>query len=173
MLFRSDECFAAIEAAGELAGDKFLSSLRRQVDHGMPLSEKQFTALVRSTLDRIGDGDAVAELRRKLAAYAPDAGRETPPDPTLPGLVEMADEVTAWREPTRRGRRVYDDREFAESLKRQFAAKGTLSPRQAEAFRKMLAAYRSQIRDFEGRAKQLGFPAALIAPRRKGGESGR
>lgn len=168
-----NECFAAIEAAGELAGDKFLSSLRRQVDHGMPLSEKQFAALVRSTLDRIGDGDAVAELKRKLAAYAPDAGRETPPDPTLPGLFEMAAEVTAWREPTRRGRRVYDDREFAESLKRQFAAKGSLSTRQAEAFRKMLAAYRSQIRDFEGRAKQLGFPAALIAPRRKGGASSR
>ena len=168
-----NECFAALEAAGELSGDKFLASLRRQVDHGSPLSEKQFAALVRSALERVGDGEAATELKRKLAAYAPDGGKETPPDPTVPGLFEMAAEVTSWREPTRRGRRVYDDREFAESLKRQFAAKGTLSPRQTEAFRKMLAAYRSQIRDFEERAKQLGFPAALVAPRRKGSETRR
>ncbi len=163
------ECFAALEAAGAISGDKFLVSLRKQADHGTPLSEKQFAALVRSTLERIGDGESVAALRQKLAAYVPDGAQAAPPDPSLPGLFEMASEIGEWRKPEKRGKRVFDDRDFVESLRRQFAGKGTLSPRQVFALRKVLFSYRAQIRDFEARAKQLGFPAAGSSTRRKGG----
>jgi hypothetical protein len=45
---------------------------------------------------------------------------------------------------------VYDDREFANSVREQFNRRGTLSDRQISALRKMLSRYREQIPDAGG-----------------------
>jgi len=86
----------------------------------------------------------------------------------------MLEEIGTWREPTKRGKRVFDDREFADSLKGQFARRKTLTPRQVAALRKMLVSYREQISNFDERAKTLGFAATSGgAKRRTGGRSRR
>ena len=81
----------------------------------------------------------------------------------------MAKEITTWREPVKRGKRTFDDKEFADSLADQFARRKTLTPRQVAALKKMLITYREQIRDFATRAEKLGLPSAQAgAKRRKG-----
>jgi len=167
-------CFAALEAAGAVEGDKFLSSLRRQADQGRSLSEKQFAILARTTLENLGAEAENTSLRERLSACVPDGARPAVADPALPALMAMLGEIGTWREPVKRGKRVFDDREFAESLQGQFARRKTLTPRQVAALKKMLVSYREQISDFEARAKPLNFPAASSgAKRRAGGRSRR
>ena len=162
-----NECFAALDAAGASEGDRFIASLRKQVDLGKQLSEKQFAALVRTTLENIGGKDGTEGLKAKISLYSTAAAAVEPPDPSLPALIEMASEIKEWHAPVKRGRRTFDDREFMESLKSQFSRRGTLTSRQTAALRKMLYTYRSQIRDFAGRAKAVGMDAATKF--RKGG----
>ena len=80
-------------------------------------------------------------------------------------LLNMVDEVTKWRAPSgRSGKRMFDDQEFALSLKRQFSQKGSLSERQISALKKMLSKYSSQIRDYETRAKADGIGTSAQPP---------
>ena len=169
------DCFTALEAAGAFDGNKFLTSLRRQFDQGRALSEKQFAILARTTLENLGEGEVAAPLRARLSSFAPDGGAQpAAADPALPGLLAMLEEIGTWREPTKRGKRVFDDREFADSLKGQFARRKSLTPRQVAALRKMLVSYREQILNFDERAKTLGFTATTGgAKRRTGGRSRR
>ena len=149
--------------------------IRRQFDQGRALSEKQFAILARTTLENLGEGEAAAPLRARLSALSPEDGAQpTAADPALPGLLAMLEEIGTWREPTKRGKRVFDDREFADSLKGQFARRKTPTPRQVAALRKMLVSYREQIPNFDERAKTLGFTATSGgAKRRTGGRSRR
>ena len=163
-------CFAALERQGQIEGSKFLSSLKKQAEQGRTLSEKQFAILARMVCES-GDDESLKELKARLAPYVPGGASGQPADPSLPGLMAMADEITAWREPVKRGKRTFDDHEFADSLKGQFARRKTLTPRQVAALKKMILSYREQIKDFAARAEKLGLSAAPAgAKRRKGGK---
>ena len=82
----------------------------------------------------------------------------------LQPLIDLLALIHDWDPPAAKGRRTFDDREFAESLTRQFQQKGTLSDRQQGALRKVLAKYASQIPDYETRANDLGLQAPTAAP---------
>ena len=166
-------CFEALERQGQVEGNKFISSLLKQTEQGRTLSEKQFAILARTVCES-GNDASLAELKVRLAPYVPGGLSEQPTDPSLPELMAMADEITAWREPVKRGKRTFDDKEFAESLKTQFARRKTLTSRQVAALKKMLVSYREQIRDFAARAEKLGLSETPTgARRRKGGASRR
>ena len=79
------------------------------------------------------------------------------------GLLAMVDEIREWRAASTRGRRTFDDHEFAQSVARQFELKGSLSDRQIAALRKMLAKYAAQIENFEERSKALGIGEAEVS----------
>jgi len=59
----------------------------------------------------------------------------------------------------KRGKRVFDDREFLESLAGQYKAKGTLSDRQVAALKKMMARYAEQIPHYAELQEKLNLPA--------------
>ena len=82
----------------------------------------------------------------------------------------MMGEIKTWREPVKRGKRTFDDKEFADSLSGQFARRKTLTPRQVAAMRKLLLSYREQIRDYAARAEKLGLPLSAPEKKRKGGK---
>lgn len=167
------ECFAALDAVGGIEGNKFVESLRKQFDTGRTLSEKQFAILARTVAECCG-GDSHAALREKLAQYLPSGIEVAQADPALPELMSMLDEVKTWREPVKRGKRVFDDKDFAESLKAQFGRRKILTSRQVAALKKLLVPYKDQIGNFEERAKRLGFPEPKEgAKRRKGGAARR
>ena len=164
-----EECFALLDRTGASEGNKFIESLRKQVNQGRPLSQKQFSFLARNVLEHV-DGDA-GGLKEKLSAYAPEGENTAAQDSSLPELVGMLAEIKTWREPVKRGKRVFDDREFADSLKSQFERRKSLTPRQVSALKKVIASYREQIGDFEEKAKKLGISVSSGGSRRrKGGQ---
>ena len=71
----------------------------------------------------------------------------------------------------KRGKRTFDDKEFAESLAGQFSKKKSLTPRQVAAMKKLVLSYRDQITDYASRAEKLGLPLTAPEKRRKGGRS--
>lgn len=166
------DCFTALDAAGGIEGNWFIESLRKQFDMGRSLSPKQFAILARTVAENCGE-DGFAALRERLAQYLPSGAEPAKADPALPELMAMLDEVKTWHEPVKRGKRTFDDKDFADSLKTQFARRKSLTPRQVAALKKMLRQYGNQIADFDERAKRLGFPEPKGGAKRRNGGAAR
>ena len=164
-----NDCFRMLEAAKLIEGNKFLTSLHKQFAQGRTLSEKQFAVLARSVFENAGEDELSLSLKSRLSAFAP-ADSETPADPAVPELIAMMGEIKTWRDPVKRGKRTFDDKEFADSLSGQFVRRKTLTPRQVAAMRKLLLSYREQIRDYAARAEKLGLPLSAPEKKRKGGK---
>ena len=152
------KCFDALAAANAISGNKFIESIKKQFDQGRTLSEKQFAILARSVMES-GSEESRAELKDFLAPFLPknDDASVVQDDATIRALMDMLSEVTAWKEPVKRGKRTFDDKEFAESLRGQFARRRTLTARQVAALKKLVASYREQISNFDERAKCIGL----------------
>jgi hypothetical protein len=167
------DCFRLLEAANLIEGNKFLSSLHRQFTQGRTLSKRQFAVLARTVCESAGEDELSVSLKSRLSAFAPAASEKPPTDPAIPDLIEMMNEIKTWREPVKRGKRTFDDKEFADSLAGQFARRRSLTPRQVAAMKKLLLSYREQIKDYALRAEKLGLPLSTPEKRRKGGKSRR
>ena len=150
-------CFLTIDRIGGLTKNPFLNSLREQVDRGRVLSTKQFQILARSVGENAGALDDADQVRARLAPYVPGGFEIAPVDPAVPDLLRLLESVTNWKEPVRRGRRVYNDAEFVSSLRDQYARRSSLSPRQVMALRRLCVNYREQIPTFEAVADELGL----------------
>ena len=150
-------CFQTIDRIGGLTKNPFLNSLREQVDRGRVLSAKQFAILARSVGENAGALDDADQVRARLAPYVPGGFEIAPVDPAVPDLLALLETVKAWKEPVRRGRRVYNDHEFVSSLRDQYARRSSLSPRQVLALRRVCVNYREQIPTFEEVADRLGL----------------
>ncbi len=161
------ECFDALSAANAIEGNKFIESIKKQFEQGRTLSEKQFAILARTVMESCGE-DVQSRFGDRLSPFLPkrDPAAAAQDDATIRALMDMVSEIRAWREPVKRGKRVFDDRDFAESLKGQYARRKTLTPRQQLALRKLVVPYRDQIADFEARAKAIGL---TLTSGRKGG----
>ena len=136
---------------------EFIVSLANQVQGGKRLSENQVRYLDRLTLK-------YAEQIPNFEARRPELNiAEAPPgesDPLAGEILELLAKITEWKEPVKRGLRVWDDKEFFSSLDRQFRQKKSLSPRQTAAMRKMAGRYAAQIPGFTDHAERLGLRAA-------------
>ncbi len=153
-------CFEVMDRIGGMMRNPFLKSLREQIDHGRALSPKQLLVLARAVGENAGDLPDVEEVRARLAQFAPPEGFVTQKmDPIVPALFELLKEVKKWREPLKRGRRLYNDQSFVTSLNDQFSRRRALSPRQVIALKRIVYAYQSQIENFEERAKELKLNA--------------
>lgn len=136
---------------------EFIVSLSNQVQGGKRLSENQVRYLDRLTL-KYSEQIPNFEARRPELNIA-----ETPPgesDPLAGEILELLAKITEWKEPVKRGLRVWDDKEFFSSLDRQFRQKKSLSPRQTAAMRKMAGRYAAQIPGFSDLAERLGLRVA-------------
>ena len=150
-------CFDALDRIGGYEKNPFIRSLRDQVAHGRGLTMKQFSILAKMAGENADMLPDVDDLRAKLAEFVPGGFAENAADPAIPALLEMFDSVRKWREPAKRGKKMYDDKTFVESLRDQFARRHTLSTRQALALRRVVASYREQIPGFEAKAEELGI----------------
>jgi len=163
-------CFDALDRVGSLKGSAFLKSLKSQFDRGKALSAKQFAILAREAAacaGKIPDGDA---LKSRLGQFAPDEAEPAAADPATPTLLALLREVKTWREPAKKGARVFDDKKFFESLDSQYSLRRTLTPRQTAALKRMALAYADRIPDFEARTKDLGLRENPGAADDKSGE---
>ncbi len=165
-------CFDVLDRAGGTADDKFLSSLRGQFERNRTLSAKQLAALVRATLERGSAQPDADAIRERLREYAPADIEARVDDPVLGEMLGLFAGFTGWKAPVKRGRRTFDDREFAESLRSQFAQKHSLTARQAAALKRLAWSYREEIPAFAENAGRFGLSAPAkksVARRAKGG----
>ena len=146
--------------------DKFVESIRRQFDEKKrPISGRQQDALARLVFrykTQMPDADAlIADL--KLAEPAGDAERNAPPRQETIGKLALLEKVE-FDPPRKFDKKVYDDREFCNSLRNQVSGGKRLSPAQIAYLDKILRKYSKQIPDFDRRAEELGLGAEPAGP---------
>ena len=150
-------CFDAMDRIGDMLKNPFLKSLRDQFDRGRSLSPKQFAILARAVGENADELPDCDEIREKLAEFVPSGFSGKDADPAIPGLLALLRTVTEWRPVARKGKKVYDDKGFVESLAEQFERRHSLSTRQVMALRRVAAAYHDKIPGYESKVAELGL----------------
>ncbi len=147
------EVLKAVELSEEQ--QRFVDSLRQQAESGRKLSENQLAALNRIIGRNAAQIPEFERVKEELGLDGVDAVVEE--DHESGPLLELMAAVTAWREPTKRGKMTFDDHAFFESLSRQYGLKKSLSPRQRAALKKMVFRYKEQMPGFAEAAERLGL----------------
>ena len=70
-------------------------------------------------------------------------------------LLESLAQVKEWKPPVQRGKRVWDDHKFFESLESQFKQKRSLSDKQVASLKKMVKRYADQVPDYESLSEKF------------------
>ncbi len=150
-------CFDVMDRIGGMMKNPFLKSLREQVDRGRGLSPKQFSILARAVGENASALPDCEAVRAKLAEFVPGGFSGNDTDPAVPGLLKLMETVTEWREVAKKGKKVYDDKGFVQSLAEQYARRHSLSTRQVMALRRVAVAYRDRIPGYAEKADELGL----------------
>jgi len=152
---------------------ELIQKLFQTIDSGRELNdwEKTFIASTKEQFDRRGDlSQKQLQLLQRIAS--PEAEEERPQnEDASKALLDALATVTAWNEPVKRGRNIYDDRAFMESLKTQLADRHFLSVRQFDALKRLVRSYQTQIPNYAELAETYAIPAAT--PRRAGSRTGK
>lgn len=136
---------------------KFYESLKKQLQEGRRLTDAQVNAL-KKLLARYRA--QVADYEKLAAEFELEGDQaKTVDQDVLSKCVALLNEIHTWEKPKKRGRRVYDDKQFAESIRRQFEERRSLSPKQLGALKKLLSRYHEQIPDYGEWQKKLDLPA--------------
>ncbi len=159
---RADEelvryCFQVMDRIGGMQRNPFLKSLREQWERGRGLSLKQFAILARAVGENAAALDDCAEIRSKLVEFVPEGFGGDDTDPAVPGLIALMRTVTEWRPPAKRGKKLYDDKSFVESLADQYTRRHSLSDRQVMALRRVAVSYRDKIPEYDKHSAELGL----------------
>lgn len=124
---------------------KFFGSLKKQAESGKTLSEKQQAAFIRLAvkyMDRIQNPDKLKELlelsEQDLTA---GQGKESAGKPEIEEALNKLSQIQNWAAPEKKGKRVFDDKAFYESLKKQYEERKSLSSRQEFALKKLVGKY--------------------------------
>ena len=150
--------FDAIQGI-EFPGDqpRFLTSLQQQFERGRNLSENQLRALDRILSSNAANIPGYEQLAQTVNLVAAPAAAIS--ETEITPLLDALGHVTQWREPVKRGRRTFDDKEFCDSLAKQFATRRSLSERQVAALKKVVSKYAAQIPGYADLAQKLNLPA--------------
>jgi len=138
---------------------KFITSLGDQVKMGKRLSDRQVAyldTLLTKYSEQIENFETI-RVELKL-----DEKKEVEADPVIAPILAAFDQVAEWAEPVKRGKRIFDDKEFIESLSGQFKIKGTLSDRQVAALKRTVAKYAVQIPNYAELQEQYELPAPRV-----------
>jgi hypothetical protein len=146
--------FAPARKVGKKTYDdaEFLGSLKEQVEGGRRLTDNQVKYLDRLVVKYAAQ---IPDFETKAKELGINAEQEE--DNESGPLLELLAHVSTFNEPTQRGKRTWDDAEFAESLKQQFAARKSLTPRQRNALKTMLGRYHEQIPGYMEKREALGL----------------
>ena len=127
-----------------------------------------YTAQMEAQLDKVESGDEPMNqmLSEFYAAFLKSMPPpDPPPDPAkFQAVFGLLDQVSMWKPVKKVGKRVYDDKAFVESVKKQAAeASRPLSARQLAFLVRMVIVYADQIPDAQKRLREAGLgigPAA-------------
>ena len=136
---------------------RFYKSICSQAEADKKLSDAQVAALTRLALkyrNQIPDFENLAAALNIETPAPPSAEQQQ----TTTELLAMLDAVKEWQPPRKRGTRSFDDKEFAASVKQQYARRGQLSDKQLRAVRKLLGRYAAQLPSYAEQAALLQLP---------------
>ena len=139
----------------EESAKKFVESLYSQASTGRRLSDRQVNALNRILVSHSSQVQDYEALKGQLEVAHEEQQAE---DPECGEILNAMSSITAWRDPVTRGRRVFDDKLFYQSLSQHYGRKKFLSVRQKAALKKMYEKYRDQIKE------PVGVAAAVVEP---------
>jgi len=137
----------------DASAQDFTDSLRVRVAGARRLSEAQVRALDNIVLAHEESIDGFEQIKGQLdiGASLPEERKESA------ALVNALAKVQEWHPPTKRRGRVYNDREFYESLSSHFSRKGFLSVKQRAALKRVAQRYHAQIPGYEELEKEVGL----------------
>ena len=150
-------CFDIMDRIPEMQKNPFLKSLKDQWVHNRPLSVRQFQILAKAVGENCMTLPDGKEILAKVTEGVPSGFTPTTPDPLIPKLFKLLDEVREWRPKSKRGKRVFDDKAFIDSVREQFAERRALSSRQLAAIRRVISIYKEQMPSYASMAEELGF----------------
>jgi len=133
---------------------QFVASLRRQAEQGRALTGRQISALegIARRYGRLPSESAADGPSAPAAEQGPAGVEEGAHAAEVRRLLEELRSVKEWRPPREARGRAWSDREFFESVERQFREKGRLTPRQVSALRRMARSYQTPLLDGAGPA---------------------
>ena len=139
---------------------KFVESIRGQLDEGAKaISDRQGEALKKMALHYREQLPGLTQVLTDLGYHEAAATSLTPvvpPSPETKEKLRLLENVT-FKEPRKVGKRTYDDRVFADSLRRQVEGGRSLSDNQVHYLDRLLHKYADQIENFEAIAAGLGM----------------
>lgn len=94
---------------------------------------------------------------RESGAVCARRYRHAAGDPAIMEPLDIMRAIKNWRSPVSKGRKIYDDKAFIDSLAEQYARRRTLSSRQMMALKRVVVAYKDQIPDYAKAAVRLGL----------------
>ena len=134
---------------------EFCDSLRKQVEGGRRLSVAQI-----GYLDKILRKYAkqIPEFERRAEELGLAAEPPAPAEGQLDELIGLFSGIKEWRPATARKGKTWDDQEFLNSLKTQYAQRKQLSFKQVGALRRLAASYAAQIPNYAEAMQKHGLP---------------
>ncbi len=130
----------------------FSESLKQQVDSGRRLSENQVKYLDRLVIKY---GEQIENYQQLAEEWGFNSEAEESPE--VGKLLEHMGKINQWNEPVTKGKRVWDDKKFFDSLARQYAQKKSLSARQVASLKKMAKKYKEKIPEYTQISSELGI----------------
>ena len=128
-----------------------------------PLFNVGYTAEMEGELDKVEEGAVkgdgmLSDFYSKFNAWM-EAAKEPPPSSDkFDQLFALLDQVRQWKPAVKNGNRVYDDKGFVDSVRKQLAEnKLAVTDRQLQALVKLAIGYRDQIPDGELKLVDLGY----------------
>ena len=153
-----------LELAGKLNLEDsmrdFVGSLAEQANAGRRLTDPQLNALNRVIVAHAKEIPDFEAVKAELDLPAGAAESVSAPDNESGPLLEAMSHVKEWREPVKRGKRVFDDEDFFKSVSKQYKSNGALSDRQRFALKRILLRYKDQVPDFDSLAEKYGISSA-------------
>jgi len=130
---------------------EFVASLRKRAEGNRGLSKAQLGALDSVVLRYGKEIPGFEEIRAELEI----GDREVAESERSRRLLDALVHVETWRPAVQRGKKVFDDHAFYESLRGYYESRGSLSVRQNAALARMVKKYRAQVPNYEELAEQL------------------
>jgi DNA topoisomerase-1 len=138
----------------------FVSSLSARVQGNRRLTQPQLRALNNIVLSHAKQFVDFESQRKDLEIENSEVEQDDESAPLLEGMGK----VQEWKPPVARGKRVFNDKAFYESLKSHFESKGFLSERQRKALRRMVERYSAGIAGYGELAEKLNLKPAREKP---------
>ncbi len=138
---------------------RFVESLSKQVEESKPVSERQMEALKSLALRYREQLPDLPRVLEELGFSAEAEKSRSPVEPTPPETLRKLQllEKIEFRPARKVGRKTYDDRVFADSLRHQVESGRALSDNQVHYLDRLVHKYSAQVENFEALAAELGL----------------